>query len=29
VLAEIGGAELVGPARALDPGTFYTAGPVE
>jgi NitT/TauT family transport system substrate-binding protein len=23
VLAEIGGADLVGPARALDPGTFY------
>ena len=29
VLAEIGGADLVGPARALDPGTFYTAGPSE
>jgi NitT/TauT family transport system substrate-binding protein len=25
VLAEIGGADLVGPARALDPGTFYRA----
>ncbi|AMN40620.1 ABC transporter substrate-binding protein [Rhodoplanes sp. Z2-YC6860] len=23
VLAEIGGADLVGPAKALDPGTFY------
>jgi NitT/TauT family transport system substrate-binding protein len=29
VLADIGGADLVGPARALDPGTFYTAGPSE
>ena len=29
VLAEIGGADLVGPARALDPGTFYTSGPSE
>jgi NitT/TauT family transport system substrate-binding protein len=29
VLADIGGADLVGPARALDPGTFYTAGPNE
>jgi NitT/TauT family transport system substrate-binding protein len=29
VLAEIGGADLVGPARELDPGTFYTAGPSE
>jgi NitT/TauT family transport system substrate-binding protein len=29
VLAEIGGADLVGPARSLDPGTFYTAGPSE
>lgn len=27
VLAEIGGAELVGPARELDRGTFYTPGP--
>jgi NitT/TauT family transport system substrate-binding protein len=26
VLAEIGGADLVGPARELDPGTFYRAG---
>jgi NitT/TauT family transport system substrate-binding protein len=26
VLAEIGGPELVGPAQALDPGTFYSAG---
>jgi len=25
VLAEIGGADLVGPARELDPGTFYRA----
>jgi NitT/TauT family transport system substrate-binding protein len=25
VLADIGGAELVGPARELDPGTFYQA----
>jgi NitT/TauT family transport system substrate-binding protein len=25
VLAEIGGADLVGPARQLDPGTFYRA----
>ena len=29
VLADIGGTDLVGPARALDPGTFYTAGPSE
>jgi NitT/TauT family transport system substrate-binding protein len=29
VLAEIGGTDLVGPARELDPGTFYTAGPSE
>jgi NitT/TauT family transport system substrate-binding protein len=29
VLADIGGADLVGPAHALDPGTFYTAGPSE
>jgi NitT/TauT family transport system substrate-binding protein len=29
VLADIGGADLVGPARQLDPGTFYTAGPNE
>ena len=29
VLAEIGGADLVGPARELDPGTFYGAGPGE
>ena len=29
VLAEIGGAELVGPATALDPGTFYSARPNE
>ena len=29
VLAEIGGADLVGPAPALDPGTFYSAGPNE
>jgi NitT/TauT family transport system substrate-binding protein len=29
VLADIGGSELVGPARALDPGTFYVAGPGE
>jgi NitT/TauT family transport system substrate-binding protein len=29
VLAEIGGADLVGPTRELDPGTFYTAGPSE
>ena len=27
VLADIGGADLVGPARELDPGTFYSAGP--
>lgn len=26
VLAEIGGADLVGPSRDLDPGTFYGAG---
>ena len=29
VLADIGGADLVGPARELDPGTFYRAGPGE
>jgi NitT/TauT family transport system substrate-binding protein len=29
VLAGIGGTDLVGPARELDPGTFYTAGPGE
>jgi|HubBroStandDraft_4_1064222.scaffolds.fasta_scaffold02106_7 NitT/TauT family transport system substrate-binding protein len=29
VLADIGGADLVGPARVLDPGTFYTAGSSE
>jgi hypothetical protein len=29
VLAEIGGADLVGPARELDPDTFYSAGPSE
>jgi len=29
VLADIGGPELVGPARELDPGTFYSAGPSE
>jgi NitT/TauT family transport system substrate-binding protein len=29
VLAEIGGTDLVGPARQLDPGTFYRAGPGE
>jgi NitT/TauT family transport system substrate-binding protein len=29
VLAEIGGTDLVGPVRQLDPGTFYTAGPSE
>jgi NitT/TauT family transport system substrate-binding protein len=29
VLAEIGGTDLVGPARKLDPGTFYDAGPGE
>jgi NitT/TauT family transport system substrate-binding protein len=29
VLAEIGGNDLVGPARELDPGTFYRAGPGE
>jgi NitT/TauT family transport system substrate-binding protein len=29
VLAEIGGADLIGPARELDPGTFYAAGPSE
>jgi NitT/TauT family transport system substrate-binding protein len=29
VLADIGGTDLVGPARTLDPGTFYTAGPNE
>jgi NitT/TauT family transport system substrate-binding protein len=26
VLAEVGGAELVGPSRDLDPGTFYGTG---
>lgn len=29
VLAEIGGADLVGPARELEPGTFYSPGPSE
>lgn len=29
VLARIGGPELVGPAQALDPGTFYGAGSSE
>jgi NitT/TauT family transport system substrate-binding protein len=29
VLADIGGADLVGEARELDPGTFYTPGPSE
>jgi len=29
VLADIGGTDLVGPARRLDPGTFYSAGPSE
>lgn len=29
VLAETGGADLVGPARELDPGTYYIAGPSE
>jgi len=29
VLAEIGGADLVGPARELDPGTFYNPGSSE
>jgi NitT/TauT family transport system substrate-binding protein len=29
VLADIGGHDLVGPARELDPGTFYMAGPSE
>ena len=29
VLANIGGADLVGQARELDPGTFYTPGPSE
>src|SRR5262249_19114632 len=29
VLAEIGGADLVGPAPGLDPGTFYSARPNE
>ena len=29
VLAEIGGADLIGPARELDAGTFYGAGPSE
>jgi len=29
VLAKIGGADLVGPAHELDPGTFYTVGSSE
>jgi len=29
VMAEVGGADLVGPARDLDPGTFYRAEPGE
>lgn len=29
VMAEVGGADLVGPARELDPGTFYRAEPGE
>jgi NitT/TauT family transport system substrate-binding protein len=29
VLAKVGGAELVGAARELDPGTFYGTGPSE
>jgi NitT/TauT family transport system substrate-binding protein len=29
VLADIGGSQLVGPARAFDPGIFYAAGPGE
>ena len=29
VLAEIGGADLVGPARELDPGVFYRTEPGE
>jgi NitT/TauT family transport system substrate-binding protein len=29
VLADVGGADLVGPARELDPGTFYAAGASE
>jgi len=29
VLVEIGGADFVGPARELDPGTFYSPGPSE
>ncbi len=29
VLADIGGADLVGQARELDPGTFYTPGSTE
>jgi len=29
VLAEIGGAELVGPARELPVGTFYRSAPGE
>jgi len=29
VLADIGGPSLVGSARELDPGTFYTAGSAE
>jgi NitT/TauT family transport system substrate-binding protein len=29
VLADIGGTNLVGPARELDPGTFYQAGSAE
>jgi len=28
-LADVGGTDLVGPARALDPGTFYAAGSSE
>jgi NitT/TauT family transport system substrate-binding protein len=27
VMAELGGAELVGPGKALDPGTYWTAPP--
>ena len=29
VLADIGGVDLVGPSRDLDPGTFYGAGRTE
>jgi NitT/TauT family transport system substrate-binding protein len=29
ILADIGGTDLVGQARQLDPGTFYRAGPSE